>query len=139
MLFRSGGCYALLLLDADYFKQVNDNHGHDVGDMALIRLGQAFRGALRQEDVCSRWGGEEFLALLIEANLTAAATVATRTLEACRAIGIPCEERMVRITASIGIAAHQPGETYAETLRRADEALYMAKRQGQDRFALAQQ
>ena len=134
---RYGGGYALLLLDADHFKLINDNHGHDVGDLALIRLGQAFRCSLRQEDLCSRWGGEEFLALLIEANLEAAEGVAARTLEASRAIGIQIGPTQVRVTASIGIAAHMSGETYADTLKRADDALYEAKREGRDRYVVS--
>lgn len=134
---RHGGSYALLLLDADYFKRINDNHGHDVGDQALVELATAFRSSLRQEDLCSRWGGEEFLALLVEANPEAAEGVAARSLEASRAIRLAVEGGDVRITASIGIAAHQGNETYADTLRRADEALYEAKRQGRDRYCLA--
>jgi diguanylate cyclase (GGDEF)-like protein len=134
---RYGGGYALLLLDADHFKLINDNHGHDIGDLALIRLGQAFRSSLRQEDLCSRWGGEEFLALLIEASLEAAVGVAARTLEASRAIAIQLGGTQVRVTASIGIAAHVSGEAYADTLKRADDALYEAKREGRDQYVIA--
>jgi diguanylate cyclase (GGDEF)-like protein len=134
---RHGGSYALLLLDADHFKRINDNHGHDIGDLALIQLGQAFRSSLRQEDLCARWGGEEFLALLIEASLDAAMVVAARTLEASRAIAIQLGGIQVRVTASIGIAAHVSGETYADTLKRADDALYEAKHEGRDRYVIA--
>jgi len=136
-IVRHGGSYALLLLDADYFKRINDTHGHDVGDQALVGLARAFRSSLRQEDLCSRWGGEEFLALLIGANLEAAKVAAGRSLEACRSLRLAVEGGEVWITASIGIAAHRAGETYGDTLRRADAALYDAKCQGRDRYCSA--
>ena len=133
---RHGGSYALLLLDADHFKRINDSYGHEVGDQTLVELARAFRSSLRQEDLCSRWGGEEFLALLIEANLDEAVGVAARSIESSRAIRVAVEGGDMRITASIGIAAREANETYADTLRRADAALYEAKRLGRDRYFL---
>lgn len=135
---RFASTYSLLILDADYFKRVNDNHGHDVGDQVLVQLAQAFRAALRQEDLCSRWGGEEFLALLVQASHEDAVIVAERTLASIRAVRLPVAGGEIQITASIGIAEHQAGETYADTLRRADAALLKAKRNGRNRLELAE-
>jgi len=136
-LERFGGTYALLVIDADHFKTINDDHGHDVGDQALVALAQAFRHSVRDGDLCARWGGEEFLALLSGADLVAAASVAERTLAASRTISLPLPSGAVHLTVSIGVAEHDGGETYADTFRRADEALYEAKRLGRDRYALA--
>lgn len=135
---RFGGTYALLVIDADHFKTINDDFGHDVGDQALIALASAFRDAVPEGDLCARWGGEEFLALLSGADLDTAMRVAERTLAASRQIALPVKGRPVSLSVSIGIAQHQRGETYADTFRRADEALYEAKSLGRDRFALAQ-
>ena len=136
-LERFGGTYALLVIDADHFKNVNDNHGHEVGDQALVALASAFRASVREGDLCARWGGEEFLALLVGADLEAAGAVAERTLQASRSLRLRVCDAEVKLTVSIGVAEHQPRETYADTFRRADEALYEAKRLGRDRYCLA--
>lgn len=134
---RFGGTYALLVIDADHFKGINDDHGHDVGDQALIALAAAFRQSVPEGDLCARWGGEEFLALLSDADQQAAAVVAQRTLEASRRIALPGAAGSVKVSVSIGIAEHRPGETYADTFRRADSALYEAKSLGRDRYAFS--
>lgn len=134
---RFGGTYSLLVIDADHFKRVNDDYGHEVGDQALIAMATALRDSVRKDDLCARWGGEEFLALLIDADLAEAERVANRALTASRTLLVPELAGREPLTASIGIAQHRAGETYADTFRRADAALFEAKRLGRDRYALA--
>lgn len=135
---RFGGGYALLVIDADHFKLINDNHGHEVGDQALIALASAFRDSVPEGDPCARWGGEEFLALLSGADRQLAIEVAERTLAASRRISLPVTGQTVSLSVSIGIAEHLEGESYADTFRRADGALYEAKNLGRDRYVLAE-
>jgi diguanylate cyclase (GGDEF)-like protein len=114
----------VLLLDLDHFKQVNDSDGHAGGDDVLRRLGKYLRGALRDEDT-ARYGGEEFLVVLKGAG-EGSEQVAERLNEGWRGLA-------PRTTLSIGTAVHRPGDTSAQTLARADAALYEAKRSGRDR------
>lgn len=120
---------ALLLADVDHFKQVNDTYGHEVGDQVLQGLASVFRAALRGYDTCARWGGEEFLVLLPETGLEAALGVADKL----RAGVAAAREGLPAITISVGVAAAQEGETLTALIRRADDAMYAAKRRGRNR------
>jgi len=120
---------ALLLADVDHFKQVNDTYGHEVGDQVLHGLAVVFRAALRGYDTCARWGGEEFLVLLPETDLAAALGVADKL----RAGVAAARETLPAITISVGVAAAQDGETLTALIRRADDAMYAAKRRGRNR------
>lgn len=129
--------YALVVIDADHFKLINDTYGHDFGDRMLVELATVFRNNLRSTDVCSRWGGEEFLGLINQANIAEAEPIVARLLECVRATQLPFEQEMVTLTVSMGLAEHEDGETYAETFRRADEALFVAKRRGRNCYVVA--
>ena len=129
--------YSLIVIDVDHFKCVNDTYGHDFGDQVLVELARTFHSKMRNTDVCSRWGGEEFLGLMNQACLADAEKVATRLLEAVRSAKITCRQEVVTLTVSMGLAEHEEGETYAETFRRADEALFAAKRMGRNRYVVA--
>ena len=129
--------YSLVVIDADHFKWINDTCGHDFGDRMLVELARVFRDCLRSNDVSARWGGEEFLCLISQATLSQAEVIVKRLLEAVRAIQQPVGERLIGITVSIGVAEHEDGETYADTFRRADEALFVAKRRGRDCYVVA--
>lgn len=125
--------FALVLFDIDHFKSYNDEHGHLAGDAALGRLGEILRRATRHHDLAFRYGGEEFLLLLPEVDLSEAITVAERVrVEATedRADGLP------PITISGGVALCDPGDgrNPEPLLRRADAALYLAKRAGRNRI-----
>jgi diguanylate cyclase (GGDEF)-like protein len=120
---------ALLLADVDHFKQVNDTYGHEVGDQVLQGLAAAFRATLRGYDTCARWGGEEFLVLLPETDLEAALGVADKLRTGVAAT----REALPAITISVGVAVAQEGETLTALIRRADDAMYAAKRQGRNR------
>ena len=137
-LAREAGTYSLLSMDVDRFKQFNDLYGHDVGDQVLIELANSFSHSLRDYASCGRWGGEEFLALLVNANLSAAGDIAQRMLENTRALRIRVGDGSLTVTISIGVAERAPGELYTDTYKRADDALLLAKQSGRDRYVLAQ-
>ncbi|HTL14718.1 MAG TPA: GGDEF domain-containing protein [Thermomonas sp.] len=121
--------FALLMVDLDRFKSYNDDYGHLVGDEALRRTGTVLRGVLRPQDLAARYGGEEFAVLLPATSPIGARRVATRLREGFHAQAWP--ERP--LTASIGIAWAQPGDSAASLIARADAALYKAKESGRDR------
>jgi diguanylate cyclase (GGDEF)-like protein len=103
----------------------------------LVELAQKFKLSIRSNDLCARWGGEEFLGLFVNADLAEAERVVQRLLDSVRSIALNFQGAEVGITASIGLAQHAFGETYADTFRRADEALLVAKRRGRDRYVIA--
>ncbi|RIV34541.1 sensor domain-containing diguanylate cyclase [Micromonospora radicis] len=117
------GRTALLAIDVDGFKTVNDTYGHQAGDRVLVGLARALEGALRQGDELYRIGGDEFVAVIEVSRPEEAVRVAERLTEAARRIGR---------TISVGVALPRPGESPELTLRRADQALYAVKRQGRD-------
>jgi diguanylate cyclase (GGDEF)-like protein len=120
---------ALIMVDLDCFKEINDRFGHAEGDRILRRLGEVLRDSVRAPDVATRIGGDEFLVVAQGAGDRGAA-VATRLLERWRGAGVPT-------TLSAGVAVHEAGEAPRETLARADAALYEAKRAGRDRVGVA--
>lgn len=127
---RDGQRISLILLDVDYFKQVNDEHGHLVGDDVLRRIGMVLRAGTRPSDVLARFGGEEFVILLRDAALRPAEQVAERLRADMAALDdLP---RELSLTGSFGCAVSAPHETASELLARADEALYCSKREGRN-------
>ncbi|MDP1534456.1 MAG: GGDEF domain-containing protein, partial [Rubrivivax sp.] len=133
-LRRGGRPYALLAIDADHFKRVNDQHGHAGGDQALRHLAQRLRAVARGGDLVARVGGEEFMMLLPETDRAGAHQAAARLLSMVRDTPVPLPEGALRMTVSVGLALAQGGSETLPTLwRRADEALYAAKAAGRDR------
>ena len=130
---RHGSCFSLAMLDVDHFKRFNDTHGHELGDRVLAELARAMEDCLREYDLCGRWGGEEFLLILPNTDLTEALAVANRVQASIRQRHILHEGVALAITASIGLTEYRVGESYSDTLRRADRALLKAKRSGRDR------
>jgi len=131
---REGQPSALLMIDFDRFKQLNDGHGHDAGDAALRRFAAIAAETLRTTDTIGRIGGEEFAVLLPGVDGGQAVAVAEKLRQAV------AEDRLVsspRVTVSIGITTLVQGETVEETLRRADRGLYRAKAAGRNRVTLA--
>ncbi len=125
---------SLMMLDLDFFKRVNDRHGHAAGDQVLVRFAEELREVLRESDVCARVGGEEFLVLLPETSLLQARKLAERVRTAIAAQSMPITGgESISITCSIGVTRHLPGETLEACMLRADEMLYRAKNQGRDR------
>jgi diguanylate cyclase (GGDEF)-like protein len=133
---RHGTTYSLVVLDVDHFKLINDEHGHATGDLMLVDFVKALTRSLRHYDVCARWGGEEFLALLIDADLSTAEMVAKRMLSNIRSMRVSVDDLELSLTASIGLTQHRLDENYDATFRRADKALLMAKSAGRDRLVV---
>ena len=128
---------ALLLLDLDHFKQVNDQRGHAVGDQVLAGVGATLRSVLRTGDFAGRNGGEEFAVLLPDTEIGDALEIAERVRAAIAEISLPGTD--VSVTASIGVASYPGQASTPDRLERlADAALYLAKRQGRNRVELAE-
>jgi diguanylate cyclase (GGDEF)-like protein len=138
---REGTPCAVLLMDLDHFKRVNDTMGHLAGDTALRAIGDALKRELRGYDAVARFGGEEFVIFLDDLGLDEALHVAERTLSRVRSLVISHAPSSggdkIAITASIGLATYpQHGAQLKDLLEQADSALYIAKRAGRDRVGL---
>jgi diguanylate cyclase (GGDEF)-like protein len=128
---RLGTSMAVLMIDLDHFKSVNDRFGHAVGDALLTAIGRTLRGTLRASDIRCRWGGEEFLIVLPDTDLGRAQVVAGHLLHNIASAYVPMPSGPVTTTASIGLTISRPRESAATNLvARADLALYRAKREG---------
>jgi diguanylate cyclase (GGDEF)-like protein len=132
---RYGGGFALLMMDLDGFKTLNDRHGHLAADHYLREITEAVRGHLREADLPCRYGGDEFCILLPETDLEGGRTIAERIRSAVSGRIVEAEGAVLRTTASIGLAVfpHHGDDDVHDLLRKADQALYLAKRQGRDR------
>jgi len=125
---------ALLMMDIDDFKAVNDIYGHLAGDGVIKETAEIVRRAVRVFDVCTRFGGEEFAVIMPASSEEGASAVAERIrvrVAAFRSAERPLED--LRVTVSIGLALSEPGMTARDLINRADEALYAAKRSGKNR------
>ncbi|MCW8907534.1 MAG: GGDEF domain-containing protein [Sedimenticola sp.] len=127
---------AVLLLDLDHFKKVNDRYGHDAGDFVLKRVSQLMQEQLRTVDVPARWGGEEFCILLPETGLEEALAAAERIRAGLAREPLDYQDGAIPITVSIGVTTLRADDHRIEdVIRRADAALYQAKRDGRNRVA----
>jgi two-component system, cell cycle response regulator len=134
-----GQSIAVLMVDTDRFKQVNDRHGHAAGDRLLRQIGEALRSALRGDSYVGRLGGDEFLAVLADIDAAAARIAGARITARVRSLEIEGLAEFDRPSVSLGIALSDPrGEEGIDALiERADQALLEAKRQGRDRLVMA--
>jgi diguanylate cyclase (GGDEF)-like protein len=133
----TGSPLALLLLDLDHFKQINDQRGHAVGDQVLANVGAVLRSVLRAQDFAGRNGGEEFAVILPDTEMSAATEIAERIRAAIADISLPGTGVSVTISIGVGSFPHH-GSTLERLERLADAALYLAKRQGRNRVELAE-
>ncbi|NYE63902.1 diguanylate cyclase (GGDEF)-like protein [Duganella sp. 1224] len=134
---RGGGACALLLVDLDHFKPVNDTHGHDAGDALLAATAERLRAAVREADRAFRLGGDEFAVLLSQpADSAALAPVCARIL-ANLAAPLPHGDAVIQISASIGAAIYRDGDSHEQLYKRADLALYAAKAAGRNTWHLS--
>ncbi len=135
---RSGQAFCLVLIDLDFFKRINDGHGHHVGDAVLCSFARAASETLRDTDTIGRWGGEEFLVLMRDTPPTPDALAAIDRLRLCVQAQAPCAQvPALRYSFSAGIAAHADGQAIDATIAQADQALYAAKRAGRSRTMVA--
>jgi len=126
--------YALLLLDIDHFKRINDDFGHEVGDMVLVQLASLLKQKLRDDDEVFRWGGEEFVLFIKNCDMHNAWRIAEKLRESIAHMEMPFSRQ---ITASFGLAIRLPGESFGEWFLRADMAMLSAKASGRNRIEIA--
>ena len=134
---RNGKRLSFLIIDADYFKSINDSYGHDAGDKALIALSQVLLDSVREVDVVGRFGGEEFVVLLPEACGNDACQVAQRILDNVSQTAVDAGEEKISMTVSIGLSSLKNSEGTLDGLAKcADIALYAAKKNGRNRVEI---
>jgi len=131
---RKDSHLALIILDIDHFKKVNDTYGHLQGDIVLNKVAQQLQKELRSYDIAARYGGEEFIAVLPDASLPEANFVAERIRAAIQELTFNGELQALRITASLGVASFTPAEcpSVDSLIKMADDALYRAKTTGRN-------
>jgi two-component system, cell cycle response regulator len=133
---RSLSC---MVIDIDGFKQINDNHGHDVGDMVLKRVAEAMKGALRTHDVVCRMGGDEFLVICPDTTLASALVCAERMRFAVESLRLSCNEVPLPVHASFGVAEREADMIDVDALiKGADQGVYLAKQKGRNRVGTVQ-
>jgi diguanylate cyclase (GGDEF)-like protein/hemerythrin-like metal-binding protein len=125
---------SLLVIDIDFFKKVNDSHGHVVGDQVLLTLASVVQSSLRTSDSLTRWGGEEFIVLCPNTTLSTAVVLAERLRDCVAQMDFP---EVGRVTVSLGAAECVGNETWEQWLKRADAALYRAKSGGRNQVQFA--
>lgn len=130
---RQGRPFSIAIIDMDHFKDINDAHGHAVGDEVLKAFAAEATSMLRAGDVMARWGGEEFLLLLPDTGGPQAQASVTRLLDRVRALP---HRSAQPLSFSAGVTEHRAGETVAETVARADREMYVAKRMGRNAVRL---
>jgi len=138
MANRNAFGFTVLYVDLDHFKRVNDNHGHHVGDEVLRVFAEFTRESLSGRDFSARFGGEEFLVVLVKTDVPSAMAKADELRQGVAGLHFPSAPGL-KMTASLGAAVFQPGESVDELLARADVALYRAKHGGRNQVCLAQE
>ncbi len=131
---RNQESMCLLLIDVDHFKEINDVHGHHIGDEVLKSISELFVNRLRKQDVVSRWGGEEFLILLPQTTQHSAIEVAETIRKRVEEFTLEEAEKEVAITISIGVWAVNLEESIDDAIQQVDKLLYQAKHQGRNRI-----
>jgi diguanylate cyclase (GGDEF)-like protein len=129
--------FSVMLLDLDDFKLINEKYGYNDGDDVLVEVARVLMSCVRSEDVCARWGGEEFLFLLTETNIEGAETLARKILDSISMTEFKANRPGIRITASIGMSEYQAGKSLSACVTQADKALRQAKLGGKNRFMIA--
>jgi two-component system cell cycle response regulator len=131
---RFGRDLALLVLDIDFFKKVNDTHGHDVGDLVIQGLGEILKRQKRTTDVVARFGGEEFVVLCEQTDEKGAMLLAERIREELAKTIFRTSTGAMSVTCSVGVATMpEAGQAWEPLFKAADEALYVSKRSGRNR------
>ena len=131
---------ACIMLDIDHFKHINDRFGHDSGDAVLREVGERLRKAVREIDVVTRYGGEEFLLVLPSTNFSGALSVADRVWRAVGSQPMTISGKPERVTVSLGVAVYPSRDIKSkdQLIKAADRALYQSKREGRDRICVYQ-
>lgn len=135
---RYGAVFAVIMIDVDHFKQVNDAFGHLIGDKVLVDLAEVLRRHVRESDIVGRWGGEEFLILLPMCEVHAAFQMADKLRAEIERHAFSDQFPWGKQTCSFGVGVYEPGDTETTLIERVDAALYQAKHQGRNRVIVAQ-
>lgn len=135
--FRKGEDSVLILFDIDHFKQINDRHGHPVGDEAIKVFADCLLSQARPTDVVGCWGGEEFIVLLTNCSCEQARVYLERVMTHIRLLKVPCDQGHISMTASAGYCAFSQAKSVEHSFTQADTALYAAKSNGRDRYKKA--
>ncbi|WP_394790945.1 GGDEF domain-containing protein [Rhodoferax sp.] len=134
---RTGAPLLIAVLDIDHFKRINDSYGHQAGDRALQAFVAVAQAGIRSTDTLARWGGEEFLVLLSDATMELGQVCLSRVRSQVAEMAVVYAGAEIRMTVSIGVTQHRPGEAIEKTIERADQAVYAAKAQGRDQIVTA--
>jgi len=134
---RYGNSLSLLFVDIDYFKNINDTYGHDIGDQVLRKIASELQEEARDIDALGRFGGEEFLVILPETSLQGATFIAERMRARIKATKFEGMDKSLSISISVGVAERSADEAAEDLIKRADEALYQAKSEGRNRVQMA--
>jgi diguanylate cyclase (GGDEF)-like protein len=129
---------SLIMMDADYFKNVNDTYGHIAGDKVLVALAQLLTREIRSSDLVARYGGEEFMLLLPETPLEEAQGTAERIRRTVAETPVRVDDQTIRFTISLGVTSSESaGQDFESLLKEADQRLYQAKQSGRNRVVAA--
>lgn len=134
---RTGARPSVIMCDIDHFKRINDRFGHDCGDAVISGVAQVIQSSVRRQDLCARWGGEEFLIFLPDTSPKGAAVVAEKIRDAVAQGAYRCENSEVTPTLTLGIAGCQAGTAFYEAVGRADRAMYRGKENGRNQVVTA--
>ncbi|MFT7299557.1 MAG: diguanylate cyclase (GGDEF)-like protein [Porticoccus sp.] len=129
---KDKGSFAVIVGDLDNFKQINDEYGHEVGDFVLQEIGDILKLLVRSEDLVVRWGGDEFLILLVDTDLQGANVLAERAREKIASTSLAVDGGLVAVTMSLGVDIQRPEGDFHSKLGSADKAMYEAKRRGRN-------
>lgn len=129
---RYGNPFTMIMVDIDHFKSINDNYGHQVGDLVLQKMALTIKSALRKSDIFGRIGGEEFSIVLMETEPDTAISISERIRSRIEALSIHTGKETVHITISIGLTFFREGDDISTVSKRSDEALYAAKENGRN-------
>jgi len=133
---RMGRKFGVAFMDLDHFKEVNDNHGHLIGDEVLKMVAKTTRGALRREDMVGRWGGEEFMIVLSDADEEMIRVVSEKIRMLIEHSSLTIEGKALSVTVSVGAAIAMFDDTLESMIKRADEKMYKCKTKGRNRVIL---
>jgi diguanylate cyclase (GGDEF)-like protein len=128
---------SIIMADLDYFRKLNERYGFNICDDVLVEVSRVLRGCLRSEDICARWGGEEFLLLLPETHLNGALAVASKIRESVAMTEFKVNKPGIQLTISLGVCEYHPDQDIFEAISRADRALLQAKQEGRNRAVIA--
>ena len=137
-LRRSNTQLSVVIADLDFFKNINDSYGHEVGDQVIKAAANGLKEGLREMDIVGRWGGEEFVMLIPASSIDIAQSIAERARSKLERVNIDTPTGSVSVTASFGVAfGSAASESLSDLLARADSALYEAKNNGRNQVRLA--